>query len=77
MCVLGKHMIEDIVNVPGFAQKSAQLFIDNIPEFIKFLDKIYKGNKEHIKKYVIYVNCAHKQGIRFFREELKFFARKP
>nr|AIE96977.1 Replication factor C (rfcS) [uncultured marine group II/III euryarchaeote AD1000_88_G11] len=40
-----------------------------------FLNKIYKENKEHIKKYVIYVNCAHKQGIRFFREELKFFAR--
>ena len=40
-----------------------------------FIDKIYKSNKEHIKSFVMYVNCAHIKGIRFIRDELKFFAK--
>ena len=28
-----------------------------------------------IKEYVMYVNCAHGKGIRFIRDELKFFAK--
>lgn len=35
---------------------------------------IYKNN-ENIKKYVMYINCAHGKGIRFIRDELKFFAK--
>jgi len=41
----------------------------------EFIQKIYKNNKELIKIYVIYVNCAHSKGIKFIREELKFFAK--
>ena len=41
----------------------------------KFITKIYKQNKDNIKKYVMYVNCAHGKGIRFIRDELKFFAK--
>mgnify|MGYP001272443601 CR=1 FL=1 len=39
----------------------------------EFINKIYK--KEDIKKYTMYVNCAHGKGIRFIRDELKFFAK--
>ena len=28
-----------------------------------------------IKNYIMTVNCAHGKGIKFIREELKFFAR--
>ena len=41
----------------------------------KFINKIYKTDKNNIKKYVMYVNCAHGKGIRFIRDELKFFAK--
>ena len=41
----------------------------------KFINKIYKNDREQIKKYVMYVNCAHSKGIRFIRDELKFFAK--
>lgn len=41
----------------------------------KFIKKIYKNNKDEIKKNVMYVNCAHSKGIRFIRDELKFFAK--
>ena len=41
----------------------------------KFLNKIYNNNKKIIKEYVMYVNCAHSKGIRFIRDELKFFAK--
>lgn len=41
----------------------------------KFINKIYNANKNNIKKYVMYVNCAHGKGIRFIRDELKFFAK--
>ena len=39
-----------------------------------FIRKIYKTT-ENIKKYVMYINCAHSKGIRFIRDELKFFAK--
>ena len=41
----------------------------------KFIEDIYKNDKELIKKYVMNVNCAHGKGIKFVREELKFFAK--
>ena len=37
-----------------------------------FITMIYEGNKEKIKDFVMYVNCAHGKGIKFIREELKF-----
>jgi replication factor C subunit 3/5 len=40
----------------------------------QFIEKIYI-NKQIIKEYVMYVNCAHGKGIRFIRDELKFFAK--
>ena len=41
----------------------------------KFIHNIYDGNREKIKSFVMYVNCAHGKGIKFIREELKFFAK--
>jgi DNA polymerase III delta prime subunit len=41
----------------------------------QFISDIYKNNKELIKNYVMYVNCAHGKGIKFVRDELKFFAK--
>ena len=40
-----------------------------------FINLIYNENREKIKDYVMYVNCAHGKGIKFIREELKFFAK--
>tara|TARA_B100000424_G_scaffold115071_2_gene86818 strand:- start:35343 stop:36143 length:801 start_codon:yes stop_codon:yes gene_type:complete len=40
-----------------------------------FLEKIYHDEKEYMNKYVMIVNCAHGKGIKFIREELKFFAK--
>lgn len=40
-----------------------------------FIKKIYNNNNKLIKDYVMYVNCAHGKGIRFIRDELKFFAK--
>jgi DNA polymerase III delta prime subunit len=40
-----------------------------------FIQKIYNEDREKIKTYVMYVNCSHGKGIKFIREELKFFAK--
>lgn len=40
-----------------------------------FIGLIYEGNKEKIRDFVMYVNCAHGKGIKFIRDELKFFAK--
>ena len=40
-----------------------------------FIKMVYDNDKELIKSYVMYVNCAHGKGIKFIREELKFFAK--
>jgi hypothetical protein len=39
------------------------------------LDKIYQCNKIHIQENVMTVNCTHGKGIKFIREEVKFFAK--
>ena len=39
------------------------------------INKIYKIDNETINQYMMYVNCAHSKGIRFIRDELKFFAK--
>ncbi len=41
----------------------------------QFINLIYNNNTDRIKNYVMYVNCAHGKGIKFIREELKFFAK--
>ena len=41
----------------------------------KFLYRIYGGDKQHMKTNVMFVNCAHGKGIKFIRNELKFFAK--
>lgn len=40
-----------------------------------FINKLYNDNKLIIKNNVMFVNCAHGKGIRFIREDLKFFAK--
>jgi DNA polymerase III delta prime subunit len=40
-----------------------------------FINKIYDNNKDKIKDFVMNVNCAHGKGIKFIREEIKFFAK--
>ena len=41
----------------------------------EFINNIYESDREKIKSLVMYVNCAHGKGIKFIREELKFFAK--
>jgi GTPase SAR1 family protein len=41
----------------------------------EFIKNIYHHDKTLIKSLVCYVNCAHGKGIKFIREELKFFAK--
>lgn len=41
----------------------------------QYIYQIYEGNKEKLKTNVMFVNCAHGKGIKFIREELKFFAK--
>jgi DNA polymerase III delta prime subunit len=41
----------------------------------EFIQNIYNHNREQIKTLVMNVNCAHGKGIKFIREELKFFAK--
>ena len=40
-----------------------------------FILDIYNNDKWQIKQYTMYVNCAHGKGIRFIRDQLKFFAK--
>lgn len=40
-----------------------------------FINKIYNGDKHKLKTNVMFVNCAHGKGIKFIRDELKFFAK--
>lgn len=39
------------------------------------LNSIYKNDKQRMKTNIMVVNCAHGKGIKFIREELKFFAK--
>lgn len=41
----------------------------------EFIHKIYDNDKDKIKSFAMYVNCAHGKGIKFIRDELKFFAK--
>lgn len=41
----------------------------------EFINNIYKNDKEKIKSHVMSIDCAHGKGIKFIREELKFFSK--
>ena len=41
----------------------------------EFIYKIYDNDREKIKSLVMRVNCSHGKGIKFIRDELKFFAK--
>jgi DNA polymerase III delta prime subunit len=41
----------------------------------EFIHTIYDNDRERIKSFVMYVNCSHGKGIKFIREDLKFFAK--
>ena len=40
-----------------------------------FIHKIYNQDKQKIKTNVMFVNCAHAKGIKFIRDDIKFFAK--
>jgi hypothetical protein len=40
-----------------------------------FINTIYQHDKAKIKNNVMVVNCSHGKGIKFIRDELKFFAK--
>ena len=40
-----------------------------------FIQSIYENDSKKIKNFVLHVNCAHGKGIKFIREELKFFSK--
>jgi hypothetical protein len=40
-----------------------------------FINKIYDNDREKIKTFVMYVNCSQGKGIKFIRDDLKFFAK--
>tara|TARA_B100000902_G_scaffold396270_1_gene456838 strand:- start:576 stop:1391 length:816 start_codon:yes stop_codon:yes gene_type:complete len=39
------------------------------------IDKIYNGDSGTIQRHVMFINCAHGKGIKFIRDNLKFFAK--
>ena len=41
----------------------------------KFVEAIYNNDKQLIKNYTMFADCAHGKGIKFIREDLKFFAK--
>ncbi len=40
-----------------------------------FIKLIYNDNRGLIRSHVMYVNCAHGKGIKFIRDDVKFFAK--
>ena len=81
----------ELLDIHGDIKQKLQYFIDHkkIPNIIfhgvsgcgkntialNFIRNIYGNDKATIKDYVMHVNCAHGKGIRFIREDLKFFAK--
>ena len=54
----------------GSSGSGKRTIVDN------FLKKIYQNDNKKMKTNVMFVNCAHgKGGIKFIREDLKFFAK--
>jgi DNA polymerase III delta prime subunit len=81
----------EMLTIHGDIKKKLKYFIEikKIPNIIfhgvsgcgkntlvnRFIHDIYRDDKEMIKNYVMEVNCAHGKGIKFIRDELKFFAK--
>jgi DNA polymerase III delta prime subunit len=42
---------------------------------LSFIGKIYNNDKNAMKKYLLHIDCGHGKGIKFIREDLKFFAK--
>lgn len=40
-----------------------------------FVSNIYNNDRELIKNYTMFADCAHGKGIKFIRDEIKFFAK--
>ena len=40
-----------------------------------FLNKIYNNENINRQDYIMFVNCAHGKGIKFIREDIKYFAK--
>jgi ABC-type dipeptide/oligopeptide/nickel transport system ATPase component len=41
----------------------------------KIISRIYNNDKSVIKEHIMYVNCSNGKGIKFIRENIKFFAK--
>ena len=81
----------EFLDIHGDIKQKLQYFIEQkkIPNIIfhgvsgcgkntlalNFIRNIYDNDKATLKDYVMHVNCAHGKGIRFIREDLKFFAK--
>ena len=81
----------EMLDIHGDIRQKLQFFIEHkkIPNIIfhgvsgcgkntlawNFIRSIYDNDKAVLKDYVMHVNCAHGKGIRFIREDLKFFAK--
>jgi hypothetical protein len=62
------HKIPNLLfHVPSGSGKRTLLY--------DFINDLYGNDKEQIKTMCMFVNCAHGKGIKFVREELKFFAK--
>jgi len=89
--VSGSGSVIDVLDIHGDIKQKLQYFIaqKKIPNIIfhgvsgcgknsiawNFIRRIYGNDKAAVKDYVMHVNCAHGKGIRFIREDLKFFAK--
>jgi hypothetical protein len=82
--------MKEIINIHNDIKSKLDYFIINkkIPNILfhgpngsgkrtlvfNFIDKIY-NSKELKQNYVLFVNCAQGKGIKFIRDDLKFFAK--
>jgi len=67
-CFQSKHKIPNII-FHGPSGSGKRTIVN------EFIHNIYDNDREKIKSLVMYVNCAHGKGIKFVRDELKFFAK--
>ena len=86
-----KPAATELLDIHGDIKQKLRHFVENkkIPNIIfhgvsgcgkntlawNFVRSIYGNDKVALKDYVMHVNCAHNKGIRFIREDLKFFAK--
>lgn len=65
------HQLSKIPNIlfygPNGSGKQTLVFF--------LIQLLFNHNKQQIHDYVLYVNCAHGKGIKFIRDEIKFFSK--